>query len=69
MKDDSHRTSMILQTRGYKKMVEESNVDVDDDITISDRYLIDSNTSREGVNLPLNSLPKLSRHRKSDLAI
>lgn len=29
---------------------------------ISDRFLIDSATSRDGVNVPLNSMPKLARY-------
>ena len=39
----------------------------EDNAAISDRYLMDSVLSNNGVNVPLNSLPKLSRHRKSDL--
>ncbi len=47
--------------------------DEDDLNTLSDRYVQDSTRSKKssgrpgGVNVPLNSLPKLSRHRKSDL--
>ena len=40
----------------------------EDNAVISDRCLMDSAAqSQSGVNIPLNSLPKLSRHRKSDL--
>ena len=39
----------------------------EDNAAISDRYLLDSAQSKNGVNVPINSLPKLSRHRKSDL--
>jgi len=49
---------------------DETVVDIcsDDCNTASDRYLINSAQSMgEGVNVPMNSLPKLSRHRKSDL--
>ena len=41
--------------------------DDDDSITLSDRFLTDSVPSRLGVNVPLNSIPKLSQHNKSDL--
>ena len=43
----------------------------DDCNTVSDRGLLDSVQQLKGegggVNVPMNSLPKLSRHRKSDL--
>lgn len=39
----------------------------DDSNSLSDRFLLDSARSNAGVNVPMNSLPKLSRHRKSDL--
>jgi hypothetical protein len=41
--------------------------DDDDSNTLSDRFLTDSVPSRLGVNVPLNSMPKLSQHNKSDL--
>ena len=41
--------------------------EVEEEFDDQDRFLIDSAKSRGGVNVPMNSLPKLSRHRKSDL--
>lgn len=49
-------------------MEDRASIDDDDDSnTLSDRFLTDSVPSRLGVNVPLNSMPKLSQHNKSDL--
>lgn len=50
----------------YGSKAYEDNFEEDDD-GMSDRMLLLSADSRAGVNVPLNSLPKLSRHNKSDL--